>query len=80
MGCTHKYFEYEDSIHYAELYACPLSGAFPTCQHTEHHRDEHEEDCKQYRTEDTQEEVEDFASDIANPVKAILNALAGLKT
>jgi hypothetical protein len=80
MGCTHHYFKYEDPIHYAELRVCPLSGTLPACQYPEHHRDEREEDCKQYRIQDTPEEVGDFACVVANPVKANKGATVGPET
>ena len=75
MGCTHNHFDHEDPIHYAELHLCPLSGAFPACQYTQYHRDEHEEDCKQNRKEDIQEEVGDSAWEVANPIKDHQDAL-----
>jgi hypothetical protein len=71
MGYTHNYFEYEIPIHYAELHACPLSGAFPACQYTQHHRDKFVEECKQYRIEGFLEEVGVFARKVANPEKAM---------
>ena len=80
MTCTHDYFDYEDPIHYSELHVCPLSCAFPACQYTEHPRDEHEEGCKQYRIDDIQEEVGDFAKGVANEERADRNALVGRDT
>ena len=76
--CTHNNFEYEDPIHYAELRVRPLSDALPACQYPENYGDEHEEDRKQYRREDTPEEVGNGAHEAAKPSEAKWNALLGL--
>jgi hypothetical protein len=80
MICTNNNFEYEDPVHYAELCVCPLSSAFPACQCPKYYRDEHEEDRKQCRREDTPEEVGNNACEAAKPSEAKRNALLGRET